>query len=138
MKFCRVVVEKHAPFREGRNGKKVIHSQFLGQLRMGCMQLGSHNFSQPWRKFCKTPGFFASLNFLMYYFNKRLKPTTECIIAIRKKHIRNRYRAKKKSLYRHHVCFAIFVRALPRISTSAFSHLKRSLESLLITIMRVS
>ena len=29
MKFYSEVLEKHAPFREGRDGQKIIHSQFL-------------------------------------------------------------------------------------------------------------
>ena len=62
-------------------------------------------FSQPWQKSCKIPGFFASSNFLMHYSNKRLKPTTASVIVRRKKHIWNRYRTNKLSLYGHHVCF---------------------------------
>ena len=34
MKFYRVDVENHAPFLEGRDAHKIIHSQFFIQLRM--------------------------------------------------------------------------------------------------------
>ena len=83
--------------------------------------LYSIGFSQPWRKSCKIPGFFASWNFLMYYSNKRLKPTTACVIVKWKKHVSSRSRTNKLLLYKGHVCFlfAIFSCALPHISTSA-------------------
>ena len=35
---------KHAPFREGRDGQKIIHSQFMAQLRVRIIQLGSLNY----------------------------------------------------------------------------------------------
>ena len=56
----------------------------------------------------------------MYYFNIRLKPSTAYVILRRKKHIWNRHRPNKLSLYRRYVCFLHFyVRALSRMSTSA-------------------
>ena len=51
MKFYRVDVEKHAPFREGGDGKKIIHLQFFVQLRMRCIQLGSRSHGENPAKF---------------------------------------------------------------------------------------
>ena len=57
LKFYRVVVEKHAPFREDRDGQKIIHSQFFVQLRMRCIQLGSRSHGENPAKFRKIPVF---------------------------------------------------------------------------------
>ena len=51
MKSYRAILEKHTPFREGRDGQKIIHSQFLVQLRMRCIQLGSHSHGENPAKF---------------------------------------------------------------------------------------
>ena len=51
MKFYRVVVEKHAPFREGRDGQKIIHWQFFVQLQMRGIRLGSHRHGENPAKF---------------------------------------------------------------------------------------
>lgn len=37
MNFYWVVLEKHAPFREGRDGKKIIHSQSTAQFTMNSL-----------------------------------------------------------------------------------------------------
>ena len=48
MIFYRVVLEKHAPSREGRDGKKIhdIHSQFFVHLRMRCISLSFHSHGE--------------------------------------------------------------------------------------------
>ena len=78
MKFYEVVVENHAPFREDRDGKKIIHSQFFVQLRMRCTELGSHSHGENPAKFLD----FLQLETFQctYYSNKRLKPTTACLL----------------------------------------------------------
>ena len=100
MKFYRVVLEKHAHFREGRDGEKSSIHNFCSTAQ----ELHSVGFSQPWWKSCKIPVFFTSWNFLMYSSNKQLKPSTACVIVRRKKHMWNRYRTNKLSLYQCHVC----------------------------------
>ena len=57
---------------------------------------------------------FASWNFLMYYSDKRLKPSTAVLLQ-GVKNIWNRYKTNKLSLYWCHVCFLL---TLPRTSTS--------------------
>ena len=81
MKFYLAVLEKNGPFYEGRVVKKssirnfcsTAHTMYL----IGFLQFLKTN--------AKIPEFFASWNFLMFYSNKRLKPTTACVILRRKK-----------------------------------------------------
>ena len=56
----------------------------------------------------------------MYYSNKGLKPTTACVIVRRKKrHVTGIEQINCRFIGNMFVFFAIFVRVLPRISTSA-------------------
>ena len=61
MKSYQVVLEKHAPFRESQDGQKIIHSQFFVQLRMCCIQLGSHSFLTAMAKILQNSWIFCIL-----------------------------------------------------------------------------
>ena len=138
MKFFRVVLEKHAPFpRRSRRSNNHPFAIFCSTAHA----LHSIGFSQPWRKSCKIPGFFASWNFLMYYSNKRLNPTTAFVIVRRN----NTYGTGIEqtncpfigAMFVVVFLFAIFVRALPRISTSARKKLcSAALRCLLLSVKR--
>ena len=127
MKFYSVVQswETRAFRRTSRWSKTHPFAMFCLTVRA----LHSIVFSQPWRKSCKIPGFFASWNF--HYSNEGLKPTTACVIVRKEEHIWNRYRTNKLSFYRRHACFcnlcaraALHQDESTRKTKILFSHLK--------------
>ena len=99
MKFCRVVLEKMHVSKKVEMAKKSSIRNFLFNCAAFNWVLTAT------AKIRHNSWIFASLNFLMYYSNKRLKPTTSFVIIRRKKRISNSIEPINLSLYQCHVRF---------------------------------
>ena len=116
MKFYRVALKKHAPFRQGRDGKKSSIRNFV-QLRMRCIQLGSHSHGKNPAKFLD----FLHLETILCTILTNDYNLQQRVLLLEGKYTYGKgiEQINCRSIGALFDIFAIFVRALPRISTSA-------------------